>query len=92
MRKGRSEVRPPNDPFIPGGYTRLRCAHRTQRVHWMQRVMMVLMSGPMFLSSTALFPSEKRLRSEPNCMDWSWEQGRPEQIVLSEISRMAVHH
>lgn len=43
--------------------------HRTQRVHWMQRVMMVLMSGPMFLSSTALFPSVKRLRSVPNCMD-----------------------
>lgn len=38
----------------------------------MQRVMMVLMSGPMFLSSTALLPSVKRLRSEPNCMDWSW--------------------
>lgn len=50
--------------------------HRTQRVHWMQRVMMVLMRGPMFLSSTALFPSVKRLRSEPNCMDWSWEHSR----------------
>lgn len=46
--------------------------YRTQRVHWIQRVMMVLMRGPMFLSSTALFPSVKRLRSEPNCMDWSW--------------------
>lgn len=54
-------------------------AHRTQRVHWMQRVMMVLISGPMFLSSTALFPSVKRLRSEPNCMDWSWKQEQAEE-------------
>lgn len=54
-------------------YECLLYSHRTQRVHWMQRVIMVLMSGPIFLSSTALFPSDKRLRSDPNCMDWSWK-------------------
>ena len=32
-------------------------AKRTQRVHWMQRVMMVLTSGPMYLSLTARFSS-----------------------------------
>lgn len=48
--------------------------HRTHRVHWIQRVMMVLMRGPMFLSSTALLLSKKRLRSLPNCMDWSCSQ------------------
>jgi hypothetical protein len=26
---------------------------RTQRVHWMQRVMTVLINGPMYFSSTA---------------------------------------
>lgn len=54
-------------------YECLLYSHRTQRVHWMQRVIMVLMSGPIFLSSTALFSSDKRLRSDPNCMDWSWK-------------------
>jgi len=38
-----------------------------QRVQWIQRVMMVLTRGPMFLSSTARFPviSWKRPLSEP---------------------------
>ena len=31
--------------------------NRTQRVHWMQRVITVLMSGPMSLSFTARFGS-----------------------------------
>lgn len=57
-----------NQSWGEGGF------YRTQRVHWMQRVIMVLISGPMFLSSTALLPSVKRLRSEPNCMDWSWRR------------------
>src|SRR3546814_8018619 len=35
-------------------------AKRTQRVHWMQRVMIVLISGPMYFSVTArLFRSEE---------------------------------
>lgn len=46
--------------------------HRTQRVQCIQRVMIVLISGPMFLSSTALFPSIKRLLSAPNVIDWSY--------------------
>lgn len=46
--------------------------HRTQRVQCIQRVMIVLMSGPMFLSSTALLPSVKRLLSAPNIIDWSY--------------------
>ena len=32
-------------------------AKRMQRVHWMQRVMIVLTSGPMYLSFTARFAS-----------------------------------
>ena len=56
-------------------------ADRMHLVQWMQRVMMVLTRGPMFLSSTALFPknwlSTKRLRSLPKAMDWSWRSHSP---------------
>ena len=38
---------------------------RTQRVHWMQRFIEVLTSGPMYLSSTARLFSSKRLVSRP---------------------------
>lgn len=69
-----------NDDVTDGWVT-----HRTQRVHWIQRVMMVFMRGPMFLSSTARFPSVKRLRSEPNCIDWSWEQ----HLVFHEVLPLA---
>lgn len=42
-----------------------------QRVHCIHLVIMVFTNGPMFLSSTARFPSKNRLLSLPNIMDWS---------------------
>jgi hypothetical protein len=50
---------------------------RTQRVQWMQRVITVLTSGPRFLSATARFISEKRLRSLPNTIAWSCRSHSP---------------
>jgi hypothetical protein len=49
-------------PIAPSsGRRRLRSVKRTQRVQWMQRFMIVLTSGPMYLSSTArLFSCEAR--------------------------------
>lgn len=41
------------------------------RVHCIHLVMIVFTRGPMFLSSTARFPSRNRLLSLPNIMDWS---------------------
>ena len=41
-------------PVAPSsGTPATSAAKRTQRVQWMQRVMIVLTSGPMYLSSTA---------------------------------------
>ena len=38
---------------------------RTQRVHWMQRVMSVATSGPMSSSATTRLRSTKRLTERP---------------------------
>ena len=46
----------PPRPVVPRSSTPATSdAKRMQRVQWMQRVMIVLISGPTFLSSTALF-------------------------------------
>ena len=37
----------------------------TQRVHWIQRFIIVLTKGPIFLSSTALLFSSKRAETRP---------------------------
>mmetsp|Transcript_27297 Transcript_27297/g.48253 ORF Transcript_27297/g.48253 Transcript_27297/m.48253 type:complete len:351 (+) Transcript_27297:1283-2335(+) len=50
---------------------------RTHLVQWMQRVMMVWIRGPMFLSSTPRLVRKNRDRSPPNAMDWSWRSHSP---------------
>lgn len=62
-------TRAKNTNAIPG--ERQKNNHLMQRVHCIHLVIMVFTNGPMFLSSTARFPSKNRLLSLPNIMDWS---------------------
>ena len=53
-------------PIAPSsGTPATSVTNRTQRVHWMQRFIEVLTSGPINLSSTARLFSEKRDESAP---------------------------
>ena len=53
-------------PVAPSsGTPAISWAKRMQRVQWMQRVMIVLINGPKFLSCTARLFSEYRPRSKP---------------------------
>uniref|UniRef100_A0A182JFS3 Uncharacterized protein n=1 Tax=Anopheles atroparvus TaxID=41427 RepID=A0A182JFS3_ANOAO len=78
-------------PVVPKSSTPATSdAKRMQRVQWMHRVMMVLISGPMSLSSTARLPvcciSVKRDRSEPNAIAWSWRSHSPPWSQMGQSS------
>lgn len=49
----------------------------TNLVHWIHRVITVFTRGPRFLSTTDLFISVNRPRSDPNAMDWSCRSHSP---------------
>ncbi len=59
---------------------------RMQRVQWMQRFMKVLMSGPMYFSSTARLFSWKREPPGPNMSAWSCRSHSPPWSQMGQSS------
>lgn len=57
-----------------------------QRVHWMQRVIVVLTSGPIYLSSTARLFSAKREESVPKAIAWSCRSHSPPWSQIGQSS------
>src|SRR4051794_21418584 len=59
---------------------------RMQRVHWMHRVIEVLMTGPMYLSSTARLFSSKREPLRPYATAWSCRSHSPPWSQIGQSS------
>ncbi|OMH79588.1 hypothetical protein AX774_g6989 [Zancudomyces culisetae] len=65
-------------PVVPNsGTPATSFANRTHLVHWIHRVIVIFTSGPISLSSTALFSSLNRLLSLPYLIDCSCKSHSP---------------